>query len=559
MFLNAFLKRRSRLRAQSICLNLPHAQVQLHTIELPDDLPHADIQLAMAEQLEHHLKQTETRFYIDYVVLSNEQGNNTYLYAAMTAEDIHRLHASVVTAQYSQNGRPIIFHLFPSREAQQLQLQKRVKKICLVSTAVMVILGLAIYGYGWLKEDNTAKQPQIKSTPIAPPALLPSHSQMHNLPTLSHTKEENNNKIINLNLNQAPLPEAIQSLAKLLHKSVIISPTITGETTLSFEQANTNQAFSSLLAANNLIEKQIGGVSYIVSQSDMIKHEEEAPLIFQVWRLHYANTEDMAHLLQNDRGALLSKRGFIGIDKRTNTLSINDTSTHLLIINQMIKALDVPVKQIAIAAKLISIDSAYESTLGLQFLPTNASTVANTPAYGQYSVAIATIANASKLDIELAALETNGHAQLISSPRLFTANQETASIESGEEVPYQEVSQSGGTAVAFKKAVLSLKVTPQLLPDAQVLLQLQINQDRPNTTTVLGMPTIITRQITTSVLVKNAQTIVLGGIYETNREQTIERVPFIGRIPVLGKLFTHESNQETKRELLIFVTPYVGG
>jgi type IV pilus assembly protein PilQ len=167
------------------------------------------------------------------------------------------------------------------------------------------------------------------------------------------------------------------------------------------------------------------------------------------------------------------------------------------------------------------------------------------------------LANGSFLDMQLAALENEGHGELISSPSLFTANQQTASIESGEEIPYQEVSKSGATGIVFKKAVLSLKVTPQIMPGNHVLLQLQVNQDKPNNRMVLGVPAISTRQISTHILVKSGQTVVLGGIYETNKEKGQQRIPFLGKIPIIGWLFGQRNVSENKRELLIFVTPKI--
>src|SRR5262249_7616242 len=155
------------------------------------------------------------------------------------------------------------------------------------------------------------------------------------------------------------------------------------------------------------------------------------------------------------------------------------------------------------------------------------------------------------------ALQNAGHAELISSPSLFTANQQLASIEAGEEVPYQEVSESGGTAIVFKKAVLGLKVTPQVLPGKNILLHLQINQDKPNNKMIHGMPRINTRKMITNFKVKSGQTIVLGGIYETNREDGQSGLPFLSSIPGFGWLFGQENIRRSKRELLIFVTPEI--
>jgi type IV pilus assembly protein PilQ len=225
----------------------------------------------------------------------------------------------------------------------------------------------------------------------------------------------------------------------------------------------------------------------------------------------------------------------------------------------------VPVQQILIEARLASVDDDYERELGVHFDLNQGGAEANVGLQTKlpkeqaksYSLAIAKLADGSLLDVKLTALENAGHAELISSPSLFTANQQTASIEAGEEIPYQQMSDSGGTAVVFKKAVVGLSVTPQILPGNKVLLQLKINQDRPSNKMVLGMPTISTHQMTTSVLVKNGQTIVLGGIYEANKEKGEQGVPLINRVPLLAWLFKQQNIKENKRELLIFVTPKI--
>ena len=222
----------------------------------------------------------------------------------------------------------------------------------------------------------------------------------------------------------------------------------------------------------------------------------------------------------------------------------------------MLRQLDAPAQQITIEARLASVDNDFERELGLDF-SVRSTSQPDAQTAGRYSIAVAALPDGSVLDVKLAALENAGHAEIISSPSLFTSNHQSASIEAGEEVPYQEVSESGGTAVVFKKAVLGLKVTPQILPGNHVLLQLQINQDRPSSKMVLGMPVIRTRQINTSVLVKDGKTIVLGGIYETNHEEGQRRLPFLSQVPVLGWFFKEQNTLDTKRELLIFVTPRI--
>jgi type IV pilus assembly protein PilQ len=380
---------------------------------------------------------------------------------------------------------------------------------------------------------------------------------------------------LTLDLDEASLPEAIRLVAHFLHQNVMISPLVQGDATLHLQHANAKEALMLLLTSHGLAAWPEGNVMLIAPREELIKRKEEAqkwqvlsdesaPLITRLWEIKYAKAEDIARLLQDEHSSLISKRGRVSVDARTNIICIQEISTRLLDIERVIKRLDVPVKQILIEARLASVDDDFERELGVDFAvkqsaESNSGMVGKlaTTVPGRYSLAVAKLADGSLLDIKLSALENAGRAELISRPSLFTSNQQTAFIEAGEEVPYQETSESGGTAIVFKKAVLGLKVTPQVLPGNWVLLQLQINQDRPSSKMVQGMPTISTRQIVTNVLVKAGQTIVLGGIYENNNENAEQRVPFLSKVPVLGELFKQRLTRQSKRELLIFVTPNI--
>ena len=211
--------------------------------------------------------------------------------------------------------------------------------------------------------------------------------------------------------------------------------------------------------------------------------------------------------------------------------------------------------------------SAYEEELGLQFgrSSSNSSTNAGDNLHmdmpmsidnvGHFTIAIARLGRGNLLDLEISALEQNGHAKTLSNPQLVTANRQAASIESGQEVPYQESTSSGATNTAFKKAVLSLQVTPEITPENKVLLNLEVNQDKVDALTVNGVPAINTQKVKSQVLLNNGETIVLGGIYEESKKQTDQRVPFWHAIPVVGKLFANHQTNVERTELLIFVTP----
>lgn len=385
-----------------------------------------------------------------------------------------------------------------------------------------------------------------------------------------------NPKNTTLNLQNTPLSEAIRLLAQFLHLNVIVSPSVNGYITLNLENASPRQAFDMLLSAHGLAKSRQGNIWLIAPQEELIKRKQEeakwrevsedaAPLLTRVWQIQYAKVEDIVLAIQDERASFLSRRGRLRADARTNRLCIQESAGRMEEMHRVIRQLDVPVQQISIEARLVSVDSDVERELGIRFavkprlLDNNGTPSARGIAEeaGQYSLALAKLADGSLLDVKLSALEKAGRAELISSPSLFTANQQPASIEAGEEVPYQEVSESGGTAVTFKKAVLGLKVTPQILPGGKVLLRLQINQDRPGHKMVQGVPTISTRQMMTSVLVKSGETVVLGGIYETNEENGQQRLPFISQVPLIGWLFRQQNTRHNKRELLIFVTPNI--
>src|SRR5262249_51911742 len=176
---------------------------------------------------------------------------------------------------------------------------------------------------------------------------------------------------------------------------------------------------------------------------------------------------------------------------------------------------------------------------------------------GHFTLAIAKLTNYTLLDLELSALAREGRAEVISNPQLMTANQQTAVIESGQEIPYQEKTSSGATNTTFKKAVLSLKVTPNITPDNKILLTLAVNQDEVSSMMINGVPAISTQQIQTQVMVNNTETLVLGGIYEQTHNQVDERIPFWSSVPIIGRLFSHKKTDNERKELLIFVTPSI--
>lgn len=405
-------------------------------------------------------------------------------------------------------------------------------------------------------KKNAPSPPQPKLSPIEPPVQIKVPPKNLSIRWAGMQK-------LNVDFNNISIAEALRQLAKVLKINMVVNSSLRGKTSLHWHEVQPIEALHSFIRAEHLKSWQENNIWYVTTEEDWMRHQNEemkmqkmlnetAPTVMRLWQIHYARAEDIAKVITDSHHSLLSKRGMIRVDQRTNMVCIQDLESHISELHHLIERLDVPVQQVLIEAHLASIDSDYEKDLGIQFVLGSAKEKGIHT--GPYSLAVATLADGSLLNVRLAALENRGHAELISNPILFTENLQTASIESGEEIPYQESNENGGTSVAFKKAVLSLKVTPQIMSDHHILLDLQVNQDKPSRRMVLGVPAIDTRQVSTHIMIKDGQTIILGGIYETNKENALQRNPFLDKIPLVGSFLSQQNGVERKRELLIFVT-----
>lgn len=281
--------------------------------------------------------------------------------------------------------------------------------------------------------------------------------------------------------------------------------------------------------------------------------------------LYFAQAENVVSFITNKSTDILSPLGKINFDKRSNQIFVKDDANHITQIRDLIHHLDQPSPQFLIRAKVINIDRQYQKSLGVLFHAENpdkkpiTELTMNEPDdvsdNGEFTITVAKLAGNHLLDLQLSALEQEGHAALISSPALTTLENQAAIIESGAEVPYQEATSSGATSVSFKKAVLKLQVTPQRMPNNHILLHIALNQDKVSALTVNGVPAIQTQQLSTQVVVKNQQTIVLGGILETSHATQQQGIPIIDDVPVIGELFRHHEKLTKQQELLIFITP----
>jgi len=408
-------------------------------------------------------------------------------------------------------------------------------------------------------------------------------------------------QLISLNFQNIQIRAVLQLLADFTGINMVVSEQVRGDITLRLNDTPWDQALDIILKTNSLDKRKTGNIMMIAPAADILKQEKAeltsqlevsnlAPLRSDLLQINYAKAADIATLLKDKNTSLLSKRGTISVDMRTNTIWIQDTGAQIEGIRELIKQLDVPVKQVLIEARIVDVTKDFTQDLGITWgvsnythlsgtlaganqisqgiTPPNVTPLADrlnvdlaaAPVIGtaaSVGLALAKLGNGILLDLELSALESEGRGQVIASPRLITMNQQAAVIESGQEIPYQEATSSGATAVAFKKAVLSLKVTPQITPDNKIMMDLQINQDTPSSQTFNGVPSILTKEIQTTVLVDNGQTIVLGGIYTQTKNNSINRVPFLGQLPVVGALFRNQDTTIENEELLIFITPRI--
>jgi len=439
----------------------------------------------------------------------------------------------------------------------------------------------------------------------------------------SETKEYEGQRLT-LNFQDIETRAVLQLLAETSGRNIVVSDTVQGNVTLRLRNVPWDQALDIVMTTKGLDMRQNGNVIIVAPAEEIAAREtadleakqaisELEPVYSEFLQVNYAKAADLAALISAEGGggnSMLSERGSIAVDDRTNTLLVQDTAERLQDIRRMVTTLDVPIKQVLIESRIVVVSDDFSRDLGVRLGLTafnenstdGITTISGTgdgtdtmigsvldnlgdPANGtiypvqipqltnRYNVnvpitdaagrfALAILESEFLVDLELTALEAEGRGEIVSTPRVITANQKEARIEQGVEIPYQQSASSGASTIQFKKAVLSLTVTPQITPDNKIIMDLKVHKDNVGdiiSTGGLGgtVPSIDTRSIETQVLVADGQTVVLGGIYETERRETINKVPFLGDIPFLGNLFKSRSRVDNKAELLIFVTPRI--
>ncbi len=425
---------------------------------------------------------------------------------------------------------------------------------------------------------------------------------------------------LSLNFQDIEVRSVLQLLADFTGLNMVTSDTVTGRITLRLKNVPWDQALDIILKTKGLSMRRTDKVILVAPTEEIAAREklvleserqieELAPLRSEFIQINYAKAADLAALLKSEENKLLSERGNVTIDERTNTLLVQDTASKLEEVRNLVELLDIPIRQVLIESRVVIANNDFAKDLGVKLgfgaQKTNVGDFAGGPLEGSRlkvagglggdlasgEVASTSIENppgsgnqallvnlpqtlsgsrggainfilgkmASHLiRLELSAMQQEGVGELIASPRIITSDQNKATIKQGLEIPYEVRTSSGATTIAFKEALLKLEVTPHITPDDRIIMDLVINKDNPDyTRALLGIPPIDRRSVETTVLVENGETVVLGGVFERDKTENTERVPFFGDLPYVGFMFKQRFQKDENKELLIFVTPKI--
>lgn len=422
-------------------------------------------------------------------------------------------------------------------------------------------------------------------------------------------KEEYTGERLSLNFQNIEVRAVLQLIADFTGVNMVTSDSVSGNVTLRLKNVPWDQALAIILKTKGLDSRQKGNVMLVAPAAELAAQEkleleaqkqvtELAPIISETIQVNYARASELAEILKAKGNSLLSERGNVTVDQRTNKLLIQDTAANIDAVVALIEELDIAVRQVLIESRIVLVTTNYSKDLGVRFgissertsgnnsgaisgnlgaadsyvqngtTPTLPSRLnVNLPAAnlaGSIGLAIARLPFGTLLDLELSAAEAEGQTEVVSSPKVITSDQHKARILTGQEIPYLERASSGAATVRFKEALLKLEVTPAITPDDRVNLDLLVTKDSADYANALvipgigiSAPPINKQEVATRLLVDNGETIVLGGVYEQTKSNSVTRVPFLGDLPLIGFLFRNKSESDDKAELLIFVTPKI--
>lgn len=397
---------------------------------------------------------------------------------------------------------------------------------------------------------------------------------------------------LSLDFQDIEIRRVLQVLSDFSGVNIVAADNVQGNITLRLKDVPSDQALELILKAKNLSKKQIGQVVWVMPTADMIKADEEdaklknqqnkaTPLQTEFIQLNYIKVKDLEDIFdlknkgqdRKENNSLLTPRGSAVLDPRTNTIVLTDTAEKIQEVRKLFKQLDTAVKQVMVEARIVRTETNFSRELGVNWsLSQQTSTsgwdngkitrsisagvdLGTTTNYGSLSLGLLRLGS-NMLDLKLAASQSDGQSEILSTPKVMTGDNQEALIRSGQKVPYATTSGNNGTTITFQDAVLELKVTPSITPDGKIQMKLNISKDSLGVLTTAGYA-IDTNELKTNVLVSDGETVVLGGLYENTSLNQTNKVPLLGDLPAIGHLFKNNTKSDTKRELLIFITPRI--
>ena len=402
---------------------------------------------------------------------------------------------------------------------------------------------------------------------------------------------------LNLNFQNIDLRAALQQIADVAGLNLVAADEVQGSITLRLKDVPWDQALDLVLQAKGLDKRVKAGVLLVAPADELAARElltlearkqmaELAPLRRELLQVNYAKAADLAKLFQSMAGfeGATDERGSVAVDDRTNNIIAYQTAERLQELRRIVAQLDVPVRQVMIEARIVEANVDYDKSLGVRWGGRlnggnwGAGGISKPPADGAQpppnppsspfvdlgsltgtsGLGLAFITDNLLLDLELTAMEKSGNGEIVSQPKVVTSDKETARILKGTEIPYQESTSQGATSVSFKEASLSLEVTPQITPDNRIIMEVKVTKDEPDyLNKVQDVPPIKKNEVNAKVLVKDGETIVIGGVFSNTQSKVLDKVPFLGDVPYLGRLFRRDVRSEKKSELLVFLTPRI--
>ena len=405
---------------------------------------------------------------------------------------------------------------------------------------------------------------------------------------------------LSLNFQDIDVRSVLQLIADFTDLNLVASDTVQGNITLRLQNVPWDQALDLVLKTKGLDKRQVGNVLLVAPADEIAARERQelesqrqiaelAPLRREVVQVNYAKAADIAKLFQSvtNTDGQVDERGSIAVDDRTNNIIAYQTQDRLDELRRIVAQLDIPVRQVMIEARIVEANVDYDKSLGVRWGGTQIFANGRGAVYGSddfgdeggdagedsngnypfvdlgvtnrtAGIGIGYVTDNLILDLELSAMEKSGNGEIVSQPKVVTSDKETAKILKGSEIPYQEASSSGATSTSFKEAVLSLEVTPQITPDNRIIMEVKVTKDAPDFANALNdVPPINKNEVNAKVLVNDGETIVIGGVFSNTQSRSVDKVPLLGDLPFLGRLFRRDTVTEEKSELLVFLTPRI--